>query len=238
MMTNEQLKLIIEGAILAAGEPLTVDRIRELFLDEGDECPSVADLKIVLEEMKQDCESRCMELKEVASGFSYQVKAEYSKWVKRLWQEKAPRYSRALMETLAVMAYRQPVTRADIEDIRGVSVSSNIIKTLLEREWIKVVGQREIPGRPSVYATTKQFLDYFNLKSLEELPLLPEPKDLEQVAQQLEQQLMPEQMGEVATEEMQVESEVMAEEMTEEQEVIAVAAMEVTEVVDDEINLH
>lgn len=199
MMTNEQLKLIIEGAILAAGEPLTIDRLRELFLDEGDECPSVADLKIVVTEMIQDCETRCVELKELASGFSYQVKPEYSKWVKRLWQEKAPRYSRALMETLAVMAYRQPVTRADIEDIRGVGVSSNIIKTLLEREWIKIVGQREIPGRPSVYATTKQFLDYFNLKSLEELPLLPEPKDLDQAALQLEQQLMPEQFAEMSS---------------------------------------
>lgn len=188
-----QIKLILEGAILAAGEPVSVEKLRDLFTEEESERPTIAVLRESLNELAQDCHSRGIELKEVASGFCFQAKAEFSPWIKRLWQEAAPRYSRALLETLAVIAYRQPVTRGEIEDIRGVSVSSNIVKTLLEREWVKVVGQREVPGRPSLYATTKQFLDYFNLKNLEELPILQEPKDLEEAASQLEEQLVIEQ---------------------------------------------
>lgn len=187
-MNQEQIKAILESAILAAGEPVSVEKLRDLFLEEEGERPTVVALREILTELAQDCHNRGIELKELASGFCFQAKIEFSPWVKRLWQEATPRYSRALLETLAVIAYRQPVTRGEIEDIRGVSVSTNIVKTLLDREWVKVVGQREIPGRPSLYATTKQFLDYFNLKSLEELPILEEPKDLEAVASQLEGQ--------------------------------------------------
>lgn len=188
-MNEPQIKSILEGAILAAGEPISVEKLRDLFSDEGNERPDIATLRKILQEIMQDCQQRAIELKEVASGFCFQVKAEFSPWIKRLWQEAPPRYSRALLETLAVIAYRQPVTRGEIEDIRGVSVSTNIVKTLMDREWVKVVGQREVPGRPSLYATTKQFLDYFNLKSLEELPILQAPKDLDEVASQLAEQL-------------------------------------------------
>lgn len=189
-MNTEQLKAILEGAILAAGEPISVERLRDLFVDEEEPRPTSAMLREVLVELAQDCQNRGVELKELASGFCFQAKSEFSPWIRRLWQERPPRYTRAFLETLAVIAYRQPVTRGEIEDIRGVSVSSNIIKTLFDREWIRVVGQREIPGRPSLYATTKQFLDYFNLKSLEELPALIEPQNLEEVATQLEEQLV------------------------------------------------
>ncbi len=187
-MNQEQIKSILEGAILASGEPVAVEKLRDLFVEEEGERPTIPALREILNELAQDCHNRGIELKELASGFCFQAKLEFSPWIKRLWQEATPRYSRALLETLAVIAYRQPVTRGEIEDIRGVAVSTNIVKTLLDREWIRVVGQREVPGRPSLYATTKQFLDYFNLKSLEELPILEEPKDLEAVANQLEGQ--------------------------------------------------
>lgn len=188
-MNIDQLKLILEGALLAAGEPVSFDRLRDLFgeCEEADR-PSSEVLKSTLNELANDYQQRGIELKELASGYCLQVKSEFSSWIKRLWQERTPRYSRALLETLAIIAYRQPITRAEIEDIRGVAVSTNIIKTLHEREWVQVVGQREVPGKPSLYATTKQFLDYFNLKNLEELPVLDEPKDLELLGQQLEQQ--------------------------------------------------
>lgn len=184
--TTQQLKAILEAVILAAGEPVSFERLRHLF--EEHEKPGTDELRTALIELNRDCAERGVELKEVASGFCFQAKAELGQWVKRLWQEKPPRYSRALLETLAVIAYRQPITRAEIEAIRGVSVSSNTIKLLLEREWIRIVGQREVPGRPSLYATTRQFLDYFNLQTLEDLPALMEVSDLEQAAAQLEQQ--------------------------------------------------
>lgn len=183
-MEIEQLKLILEAAILAAGEPVSLERLRDLFDEENR--PSKDDLRNVLAAVQTDYENRGVELKEVASGFCFQAKAAYAPWIKRLWTERAPRHSRALLETLALIAYRQPITRGEIEDIRGVAVSTNIIKTLMENEWIESVGFREVPGRPSLYATTKQFLDHFNLKSLEELPVLIEPQNIEALAEQLE----------------------------------------------------
>lgn len=215
-MNNDtlQIKPIIEGALLVAGEPLNLERLRDLFADlPTEERPSTSDLRAVLTAIANDCESRGVELKEIASGFCFQAKTEFVPWIKKLWQERPPRYTRALLETLAVIAYRQPATRAEIEDIRGVGVSSNIVKTLLEHEWIRIVGQRDVPGKPSLYATTRQFLDHFSLKSLEELPALIELPDLDAAAQQLE---IPHCVAEMP-------AEIEAEVETAEQDVEAVA---------------
>ena len=184
-MTDElpSLQQIIEGAILAADSPLSVDHMISLF--EGEQ-PTRAQIRDVLKEMEASCEGRGFELKEVSSGYRFQVRTEYGEWVSRLWEEKPQRYSRALLETLALIAYRQPITRGDIEEVRGVAVSTNIIRALLEREWIRVVGHRDVPGRPATYATTKNFLDYFNLSSLDELPTLSEIKDLDKVNEELD----------------------------------------------------
>lgn len=176
-MSDIGLVQIIEGALLAAGKPLTVAQLAELF--EEHERPESADIREALNEAAARCEGRGFELQEVASGFRYQVRQSLSPWVGRLWHERPQKYSRALLETLALVAYRQPITRGEIEEIRGVAVSTNIIKTLHEREWIRVVGHRDVPGRPSMYATTRQFLDYFNLKTLDQLPALTEIRDLE-----------------------------------------------------------
>ncbi|MDO6424203.1 SMC-Scp complex subunit ScpB [Saccharophagus degradans] len=174
---NTQLQNIIEGAILAAGEALSIDRILSLF-DENEQ-PEKDDIKQALLAIQEKNAGRGFELVEVASGWRFQVVEDIAMWVNRLWDEKPQKYSRALLETLALVAYRQPITRGDIEDVRGVAVSSHIIKTLVEREWVKVVGHRDVPGRPALYATTRQFLDYFNLKSLDELPTLGELKDID-----------------------------------------------------------
>jgi len=184
MAAPEKLKNIIEAALLAAGGPLSLDMMLTLFLD--DEQPEKKELREVLDQLKQDYEGRGIEVVEVGSGWRIQVVEEVSMWVSRLWTERAPRYSRALMETLALIAYRQPITRGDIEDIRGVSVSTNIIKTLLEREWVRVVGTRDVPGKPSLYGTTREFLDYFNLKTLDELPPLAEIRDLDEINRSLD----------------------------------------------------
>lgn len=183
-MELTQLRNILEGALLAAGQPLSLNRLKSLF--EAHEEPETAELKQALEQIATDCEGRGFELKEVASGYRLQVRPGLAPWINRLWEEKPQKYSRALLETLALVAYRQPITRGDIEEIRGVAVSSHIIKTLTEREWIKVVGQRDVPGRPSLYATTRQFLDYFNLHSLEELPSLGEIRDLDDMNEVLD----------------------------------------------------
>jgi segregation and condensation protein B len=181
--TDTGLVQIIEGALLAAGRPLTVAQLVDLF--EGHEKPEKTAIREALKEVAERCEDRGFELLEVASGFRFQVRQSLSPWVSRLWHERPQKYSRALLETLALMAYRQPITRGEIEEIRGVAVSSNIIKTLHEREWIRVVGHRDVPGRPAMYATTKQFLDYFNLKSLDQLPALAEIRDLETLTAEL-----------------------------------------------------
>jgi segregation and condensation protein B len=173
---DNKVKMIVEGLLLAAGRPLTLDNIIQVF--SKDEQPDSKELELVMDSIAEDCADRGFELKEVASGFRFQVKQELSDWIAKLWEERPPRYTRALLETLALVAYRQPITRGDIEEIRGVGVSSNIVRTLLDREWIRVVGHRDVPGRPAMFATTKQFLDYFNLKSLQDLPPLSEIKDL------------------------------------------------------------
>lgn len=170
-----KLKQIVEAALMAADEPLTVDQLSRLFpAEELDPDEARGQIRDALEGLESETEGRGYELKRVASGYRYQVRQELSEWVSRLWEEKPPRYSRALLETLALIAYKQPVTRGDIEQVRGVSVSQNIMRTLQERGWIRVVGQREVPGKPSLYGTTRAFLDYFDLKSLDQLPPLTE----------------------------------------------------------------
>ncbi len=176
-MAETGLVQIVEGALLAAGKPLTVAQLAELF--EENERPENTEIREALKAVAERCEDRGFELQEVASGFRFQVRQNLSPWIARLWHERPQKYSRALLETLALIAYRQPITRGEIEEIRGVAVSSNIIKTLHEREWIRVVGHRDVPGRPAMYATTRQFLDYFNLKTLDQLPALAEIRDLE-----------------------------------------------------------
>jgi segregation and condensation protein B len=177
MSESSVLVQIVEAALLAAGKPLSLAQLGALF--EERERPTTAEFREALEVVGERCEGRGFELVEVASGFRFQVRESMSPWIGRLWQERPQRYSRALLETLALIAYRQPITRGEIEEIRGVAVSTNIIKTLHERDWIRVVGHRDVPGRPAMYATTRQFLDYFNLKSLNQLPALADIRDVE-----------------------------------------------------------
>ncbi len=183
-LSPEKTRNIVEAALLAAGQPLSIDRLLTLFLDEYQ--PSRDELHAALAALAEDCEGRGIELVEVGSGFRYQARQDYAQWVARLWEEKPARYSRALLETLSLVAYRQPVTRGEIEDIRGVSVSSHIMKTLQEREWVKVVGHRDVPGKPAMYATTRKFLDYFGLKGLGDLPTLAEIRDIDSINAELD----------------------------------------------------
>lgn len=181
---------ILEGAILAAGRPLTVQNMADLF--EEHERPANTEIREALKQVAERCEDRGFELQEVASGFRFQVRQQLSPWIGRLWTERPAKYSRALLETLALIAYRQPITRGEIEEIRGVAVSSNIIKTLHERDWIRVVGHRDVPGRPAMYATTRTFLDYFNLKNLDQLPALAEIRDFDTLTAELGFEPIPE----------------------------------------------
>ncbi len=182
-MNPQQLKHIVEAALFSAGRPLSLNQILALF-EEG-ERPTREALRAVLDELAADWRERGIELKEVASGFRFQVRQELAPWISRLSEERPPRYSRALLETLALIVYRQPITRAGIEEIRGVAVSSSIMRTLLEREWIRVVGHRDVPGKPALYGTTRKFLDYFNLKSLSELPPLAEIRPVDHLQKEL-----------------------------------------------------
>ena len=184
-MEQQQLKNIIEAVLMSAEKPLKVNDIEALFAGDND-MPARDEIRKTLKALGEDYENRGFELKEVSSGFRIQVRQDYSDWVGRLWEEKPARYTRALLETIALIAYRQPITRGEIEEVRGVSVSSNIIRTLMEREWIKVLGHKDVPGKPALYGTTKEFLDYFNLKSLQDLPSLAEIKDLDQIHQELD----------------------------------------------------
>ena len=177
-MTPELRTHAVEAALLAAGRALSVDELVALFEEETPP-PTRREIHDSIEALRELWAGRSLELAEVASGFRMQVRASHSRWMTRLWAERPPRYTRALLETLALIAYRQPITRGQIEDVRGVSVSTSIIRTLLEREWVRVVGHREVPGRPALYGTTRAFLDHFNLKSLEELPALQEIRDIE-----------------------------------------------------------
>lgn len=183
----ENLPQIIEAAIMVAGRPLSKNDLLKLF-DETEQ-PSAADMQNAIQTLQERYQASGVELREVASGFQFQAKTEYSAWLTRLWEERPTRYSRAFLETLALIAYRQPITRAEIEEIRGVTVSTNIIKTLSEREWIRVIGYKDVPGKPAIYGTTKTFLDDFNLKALDQLPTLAEIKDLETQVAKLQVQL-------------------------------------------------
>ena len=182
-MAPEQIKKIVEAALMAVDKPLTLAHLHALFANEEEpvERPQVKD---ALNELQADYENRGVSVVEVASGYRVQIDQEVAPWISMLFEERPPKYTRALLETLALVAYRQPITRSEIEEVRGVSVSTNIIKTLLEREWVRVVGHKEVPGRPAMYATTKEFLDYFNLRRIDELPPLSELKDLDSIAQE------------------------------------------------------
>ncbi len=201
-----QLCNIIEALLLAAGKPLSLDKLFQLL---GEECAK-ADIRQALSLLQAEYQQRGIELVEVSSGYRVQSRARYSQWVSRLWEEKPQKYSRALLETLALIAYRQPITRGDIEEIRGVAVSSNIIKTLLERNWVRVVGHREVPGRPSIYATTREFLDHFNLNSLEQLPPLAEIRDLDLISREVATQLELETDPEVSASNAAIESQLVS----------------------------
>lgn len=182
--TQPQLKQIIEAALLAAGEPLNHAQLAALFDEESQ--PANAEISRALEELDADCENRGVELKQVASGYRLQVRQSMQEWITRLWAERPQRYSRAMLETLALIAYRQPITRGEIESVRGVSLSSNIIRTMQERDWIRVVGHRDVPGKPALFGTTRAFLDHFELKSLDDLPTLSEIRDLDNLEPELE----------------------------------------------------
>lgn len=183
-MQTEALARLLEGAILAYGKPLSLSQMEGLFEDE--ERPTKQAFRDALALIAKNCQGRGFSLVEVASGWRFHVENDLSPWLSRLWEERPQRYSRALLETLALIAYRQPITRGEIEDIRGVAVSSQIIKTLLEREWVKVIGHRDVPGRPAMYATTRHFLDYFNMQSLNQLPSLAEIRDIEKINRELD----------------------------------------------------
>lgn len=183
-MDTEKLKQIVEAALLAAGRPLNLEQLQGLFTEL--DRPERADLKTAIEALEADYENRPLRIVEVASGWRIQVREAFSPWLSRLWQDRPARYSRALLETLALVAYRQPITRGEIEDIRGVSVSSNIMRTLTERGWVRIVGHRDVPGRPGMYATTREFLDYFGLKKLEDLPPLAAIRDLDSISVELD----------------------------------------------------
>ncbi|MCC6202355.1 MAG: SMC-Scp complex subunit ScpB [Gammaproteobacteria bacterium] len=184
MTDRSRIKYLCEAALMSADEPLDLEQLLGLWTDEPN-APQRQELREALAELQQDYAERGVELREVGSGFRFQTRREFAAQLNKLWDSRAPRYSRALLETLAIIAYRQPVTRGEIEAIRGVAVNTNIIRTLLEREWIHVTGQRDVPGRPSLYATTREFLDYFNLRSLGELPKLAELRDIDDLNRDL-----------------------------------------------------
>ena len=180
---GNKLIQIIEAALLSASRPLTIEEIQKLF--SNDQIPSKEEIKESLNEIDVLCKNRGVELKKVSSGYRMQVKQSLSGYIAKLWEEKPQRYSKATLETLALIAYRQPITRGEIEEIRGVSVGTQLIRGILERGWVKIVGQRDVPGRPSLYATTKEFLDYFGLQHLRELPDLPDLPDVDSLDMEL-----------------------------------------------------
>jgi len=183
-MSASSIKNVVEAVLLAAGKPLTVDQLLSVFGDG--EKPERNQIREAIDALQDEYAGRCVELVQVASGWRVQVSQEMEPWVSRLTEEKPARYTRALLETLALVAYRQPITRGEIEDIRGVSVSTSIMKTLQEREWVRIVGHRDVPGHPAMYGTTRQFLDYFNLKGLDDLPTLMELRDIDSINAELD----------------------------------------------------
>jgi segregation and condensation protein B len=182
-MDDNQIKYFIEAALLAAGRPMNIDQLQKLFDDDA--APEKTQIRQAISNLLDDYEERGLTITEVASGFRIQIEGGMSERLQKLWEERPPRYSRALFETMALIAYRQPMTRGEIEEIRGVAVSSNIIRSLLERDWVRVVGHRDVPGRPEMFGTTKQFLDYFGLKRLDDLPPLADLSDWESLRVQL-----------------------------------------------------
>lgn len=210
-MSEARIKHIIEAVLLASGKPLTLEQLLGVFGDG--EKPERDQLRQAIAALQEDYVERGIELVQVASGYRIQVKQAMEPWVSRLTEEKPARYSRALLETLALIAYRQPITRGEIEDIRGVSVSSSIVKTLQEREWVRIVGHRDVPGRPAMYGTTRQFLDYFNLKGLDDLPTLMELRDIDTINAELELALpgevteTPEDQADTASDEVAIAPE-------------------------------
>lgn len=188
-MPESTIRDTIQAALMAADDPLSVDALLKLF-DNRDR-PSRKEVSEALEKLEQECEGRSFSLVRVASGWRYQIDQDYAAVIGRLWEQRPPRYSQALLETLALIVYRQPMTRGEIEQVRGVAPSTNIMQTLTERNWVRVVGYKQVPGRPALYGTTREFLDYFGLKSLKELPPLPEPRAQEEVDPQLKIQGMP-----------------------------------------------
>jgi segregation and condensation protein B len=185
--TSQELKYVIEAALLAAQTPLTIDKILSLFPDEAR--PTRDEARASIEDLAADYNGRGVELRQVDNGYRFQTREDFAPFLQKLWEGRPPRYSRALLETLAIVAYRQPVTRGEIEEIRGVAVSTEIIRTLLGREWVRQVGHRDIPGKPALYGTTRGFLEHFNLKSLGELPPLSELRDTESIARELNMRL-------------------------------------------------
>ncbi|TDY02632.1 SMC-Scp complex subunit ScpB [Thiohalophilus thiocyanatoxydans] len=183
-MTEQELKRIIEAILFAADDPVNLSQLQAVFAE--DDGPDADAIKAAIAALQEDYAEHSLELREINSGYRFQVKQDYANWVAKLWEEKPSRYSRAVLETLALIAYRQPITRGEIEEVRGVSVSTQIIKTLQEREWVKVVGHRDVPGKPALYATTHEFLDYFNLKSLQDLPPLAELRDIDSINAELD----------------------------------------------------
>ena len=182
-MEASEIKHFVEAALLAAGRPLSIDQIRDLF--DGRSAPEKSEIRDAITVLNEEYGPRGIVISEVASGFRMQVKSAMADRLQKLWEERPPRYSRALFETLALIAYRQPITRGDIEEIRGVSVSANIVRQLMERDWVRVVGHRDVPGRPELFGTTRGFLDYFGLKKLEDLPPLADLSDWESLRVQL-----------------------------------------------------
>ena len=186
-INTQELENILEAILFAANKVISIDVLYNLL--QEDIAPTRPEIKLALNALILSYQNKGINLVELGGGFRFQTKKEYSTWVSRLWAEKPQKYSRAMLETIALIAYRQPITRGDIEEVRGVVVSSTIMKTLQERNWIKVIGYRDVPGRPSMYATTKQFLDYFNLKSLDDLPSLAEIRDIDVISKEISSQL-------------------------------------------------
>lgn len=213
MIEKDSVKRIVEGALFAAEEPMTLAQIKKIFSEE--EQAALNNLEQYMGELADEYANRGIVLKKVASGYCFQVQDDLSQWIMRLWETKPPKYSRAILETLAIIAYRQPVTRAEIESIRGVAVSTQIVRTLTEREWVKVVGHRDVPGKPGLYGTTKQFLDYFNLATLSELPSLLDLKETDPEQLDLPIEESTEQAEEQTEIEAEVETEITEEEIAE-----------------------
>ena len=212
-MDDKEIKYFLEAALLAAGRPLNIDQLKGLF--DGRMAPEKTEIRAAIAALNEEYEARGIVVSEVASGFRMQVKASMADRLQKLWEERPPRYSRALFETLALIAYRQPITRGEIEEIRGVTVSSNITRQLLERDWVRVVGHRDVPGRPAMFGTTKGFLDYFSLKKLDDLPPLADLADWESLRQQLN---LPEVEGRDGADELEAEmneSELLEDESNE-----------------------